>query len=316
MRTLLHHIHLHGSGRGPGGAARGGDVNIVVPLTFMEAAHGCTKDLNVAVNSSCDTCHGSGAADGAKPTTCPTCRGTGTITMQSGFFAASATCRRCGGEGTIISNPCKTCSGRGVTKKQRTVQVVVPPGVDTGTNLRVPGQGHAGPGGGAGHLYVTLEVTPDPFFERDDADVHVTIPITVAQAVLGATVTVPTVRGEVELKIPPGTQPSDKLAIRGRGLPRLNGGPAGNQYVHLKVLIPKSLTKEQRELLEKYAALDADGAAAASTDAGSASSFLKSTLERIRRAIRDAGSSTSSSSGSGGSSSGAGGAGAASAGKS
>jgi molecular chaperone DnaJ len=200
--------------------------------------------------------------------------------MQNGFFAALVTCRACGGEGVTIKNPCRSCGGAGTARRPRAVQVAVPPGVDTGVTMRLPGQGDAGErGGAAGHLYVNLAVEPDPFFSREGADIHVTVPVGLAQAVLGCTLTVPTIRGEVELKIPAGSQPSDKLLMRGRGVRRLDGGTSGNQYVHLRVEVPKALTPRQRELMAEFAA--AEGAAPKAPKP----TFLQETIDRIKKVM-------------------------------
>jgi molecular chaperone DnaJ len=205
--------------------------------------------------------------------------------MQSGFFAALVTCRACGGEGVTIKNPCRACGGGGTARRPRTIGVTVPPGVDTGVTMRLPGQGDAGErGGAAGHLYVNIAVEPDPFFTRDGADIHVTVPVTLAQAVLGCALTVPTIRGEVELKIPPGSQPSDKLLMRGRGVRRLDGGTSGSQYVHLRVDVPRALSARQRELMAEYAKLEGAGAGEGGAGGGK-KGFLQETIERIKKAL-------------------------------
>lgn len=289
----------------------------------MEAANGCTKTVSVDVQGACEPCGSTGSADRSKPGTCPACKGSGQQAMQSGFFAALVTCRMCGGEGTVIKNPCRSCGGGGTVRKPKSVQVVIPPGVDTGVTMRLPSQGDSGERGGvSGHLYVNITVEPDPFFTREGADVHVTVPISLAQAVLGCSVTVPTIRGEVELKVPSGSQPSDKLLMRGRGVKRLDGGTSGNQYVHLAVDIPRKLTPRQRTLMEEFAATEREeGTAGGHGSGGGGGSggrgFLQDALERIRRALsqqekekeKESGGSGSSSSGSSSSSSGAGGTG-------
>jgi len=276
-------------------ARRGRDIESVLTLSFMEAVNGCSKSVNVDVQTPCEPCGATGSADRSKPTTCPTCKGTGQQAMQSGFFAALVTCRTCGGEGTVVKNACKSCGGSGAVRKSKSVQVVVPPGVDSGVTMRLPSQGDSGERGGQpGHLYVNISVEPDPFFQREGADIHVTVPVSLSQAVLGCSLTVPTVRGEVELKIPAGSQPSDKLLLRGRGVKRLDGGTSGNQFVHLKVDIPKKLTPKQRELMEAFALEEHKDGLDGPAKMGN-KGFLQETIERIRRALSQADDSAKSS---------------------
>lgn len=234
---------------------RGADLQAEMTVSFMDAVNGCTREIDVTKKAQCGTCDGTGSADKSKPSVCSVCGGSGMQTMQNGYFQVSTTCRACGGEGMSIQNPCGTCRGSGAVDEKESVEVTVPPGVDTGVNMRLAGKGDAGERGGpSGHLFVKIRVKPDPFFEREGADVHVNVPISVSQAILGSTLSVPTVKGEVELKVPAGSQPNDRLVLRGRGIRMLNTHSYGNQYVHLKVQIPKSLTKRQQELIEEYAA--------------------------------------------------------------
>eukprot|EP01138_Halocafeteria_seosinensis_P005874 gb/GECG01006005.1/.p1 GENE.gb/GECG01006005.1/~~gb/GECG01006005.1/.p1 ORF type:complete len:522 (+),score=69.04 gb/GECG01006005.1/:1-1566(+) len=238
---------------------RGADLQAEMTVAFMDAVNGCTREIDVTKKAQCGTCDGTGSADKSKPSVCSVCGGSGMQTMQNGYFQVSTTCRACGGEGMSIQNPCGTCRGIGAVDEKESVEVTVPPGVDTGVNMRLAGKGDAGERGGpSGHLFVKIRVKPDPFFEREGADVHVNVPISVSQAILGSTMSVPTVKGEVELKIPPGSQPNDRLVLRGRGIRMLNTHSYGNQYVHLKVQIPKSLSKRQRELVEEFAAEEDD----------------------------------------------------------
>jgi molecular chaperone DnaJ len=263
-------------------STRGSDVETSLTLTFMEAVNGCTKDIRVQVLTTCDTCEGTGSADKSKskPSACPSCDGTGQQQTRDGFFVVNMTCRKCRGTGTIIKNPCKKCSGNGVAPETKTVSVSVPAGVDGGINMRLANQGNAGKRGGpSGHLFVGLHVLPDPFFQRDGVDLHVTVPVTLSQAVLGTTLTVPTIKGEVELKVPAGTQPNDKLVMRGRGVPRLNGGATGNQYVSLNIEIPKRLTAKQEALMKEFAEEEARAPS-------SGFAFFKDTLDRIRKMVK------------------------------
>ena len=262
-------------------------MQVPVSISFMEAVHGCTKSVTTPVEEPCGACEGTGSADKSKPVSCSACKGSGQQTMQDGFFTVAMTCRKCSGEGTVVKSPCRACGATGRARSTKTVQVEVPAGVESGMNLKLSSQGSAGERGGPpGHIYVALRVEPDPFFERDGADVHVTVPLSFSVLALGGVVPVPTVKGEVELSVPPGTQPADTLLMRGRGVKRVNGGPPGNQYVHLKVLVPKSLTKAQEAALREFAAEEARVAGEGKDDGTKGQrGFLSDTLERIRRAL-------------------------------
>lgn len=276
-----------GGGGRPTGPVRGGDVQVGLVLSFMEAVHGCSPEVQVTTDVECKPCAGTGSADKTDPVTCSTCGGSGQVTRQQGFFTMAIPCAACGGSGQTIANPCRSCSGNGVQKERRTVQVTVPPGVDSGVNLRLPNQGDKGRRGGpAGHMYVTIQVRPDPFFRRDGADVHVELPLKLSQAVLGDHVTIPTLTGEAELKVPPGTQPADTLVMRNKGIRRLNSSSHGHQYVHFKLQIPKTLTEKQRKAIEEFAEDE--------NDAEDKSNFLGSTMERIKRALGKLGKSDDS----------------------
>lgn len=279
-----------GEGRSRRGARnrRGNDVQVEVILSFMEAVNGCTKKVSTSTLVGCGGCGGTGSADKTPPTTCKTCKGRGTIAVQNGFMVMATTCNTCGGSGETTPNPCKKCAGAGVTRQSKTVDVSIPPGVDTGLNMRLAQQGDAGSKGGqAGSLFVGIRVTPDPYFEREGADIYVTVPIPLSQAVLGTSVTVPTIRGEVDLKIPPGTQPNDRLVMRGRGVKRLDGGLTGHQYVRVNVEIPKTLTPRQTELMREFAVEeDKARAAGGSSSGGAKGGIIKDTIDRIRRALK------------------------------
>ena len=185
-----------------GGATRGSDLQMNVRLSFMEAVKGTTRDLHVVTNVECKPCKGSGAKPGTSASTCGQCNGSGAEVHQQGFFAVERPCRRCHGAGTTIKSPCKSCGGKGNVKKPREVEVKIPEGVDTGMNLRLSNQGEAGTRGGpAGHLYVNIEVMSDPFFKRDGTDILIDVPISISQAILGGTVVIPTLTGEVDLKV-------------------------------------------------------------------------------------------------------------------
>ncbi len=237
--------------RGPRSPQRGGDIQMAVDISFMEAVNGTTRDVTASILASCDPCKGTGSADGKEPATCTSCRGSGQQAMQNGMYTVLTTCRKCGGAGTVIKNPCKSCGGGGAVRKRKTVQVTVPPGIASGMNLRLPNEGDAGdPGAPAGHLFVQVNVAPDDFFQRVGNDVHVRVPISVALAALGGEISVPTVKGEVQLKIPAGTQPGDKLVMRGKGIKGVNTSTAGSQVVHMEVEVPKTLSPKVKELMQ------------------------------------------------------------------
>ncbi len=276
-------------GGGSGGRAQGGDVQAVLSISFMDAVNGCVKSVTAPVAAKCEPCKGSGAADGAPPVTCAACKGLGQTVVQSGMMMMASTCRKCGGAGAVVKNPCRTCAGAGTARKLKTVQINVPAGVDTGMNLRLSGEGDAGERGGApGHFFVRIGVEEDPFFKREGADVHVEVPLSFSQAALGATLSVPTVKGAVDVRVPPGTQPGDKQTLRGKGVRRVGGMPSGggNQIVHFRVDVPRTLSPKARELLTALA--EEDGKAAGPTGGFAASwkALLDATLRRVGGAAK------------------------------
>ena len=241
----------------PNAPRKGSDIRVSLALSFMEAAHGCTKTVSVNRQDVCTECGGSGAAKGTSPDTCPDCRGTGYVTVQQrtpfGVMQSSQPCTRCGGKGRIIKSPCSKCHGSGKTGSTKRVEVKVPAGIDDDQSLCLQGLGDAGINGGPnGDLYVIVTVRPDAMFERDRFDVHVTVPITYSQAVLGAEVEVPTIDGKVKSDVPEGTQSGTVFRLRGKGIQYIRGRGRGDQYVHVVVEIPKKLTKTQREALKKF----------------------------------------------------------------
>ncbi|KAF6001347.1 hypothetical protein F1559_003578 [Cyanidiococcus yangmingshanensis] len=249
-----------GAGTGPAGSgfgffAHGADVEVPLVLSFMEAARGVEKTVQVSAAVECRACRGTGATGGRTEwSACAQCGGTGQESYQRGFFAFQSTCRRCGGSGRRLRNPCSSCSGSGVVSGSRRVVVQVPAGVDSGYSLRMTGKGEAAPRGGTpGDLYVRIQVEDDPYFHREGPHLHVVAPISFADAALGGSVRVRTLDGEAEVKIPPGTQPDDVRLMRGRGLPRPGSavGDRGNQYVHFRLRVPTSLTSRERELIEE-----------------------------------------------------------------
>jgi len=232
---------------------RGRDVEYVVEIPFTLAARGGKITISVPITDECSVCSGTGNAPGSRPKTCPECGGKGTISFGQGGFAVSRPCPNCLGRGQIPTNPCSRCGGTGQITEQRQIMVTVPSGVDTGSKLRLSGQGEKGePGQAAGDLLITFKVQPHSFFRRDGLDVHVTIPINVAQALLGSKVRVKTVDGrKVTLKIPPGTQTNTRFRIPGQGVEK--SGHRGDQYVQVKVDLPDQLTPEQEELVKEFA---------------------------------------------------------------
>lgn len=251
-----------GGGRAGGsrntGPKRGSDVRLDLRISFEEAAFGAEKEVNVAKREHCTACEGSGAAKGHSPETCPDCNGSGQINIiQNTMFGrvqSARTCPRCAGKGKIVKEPCTTCRGSGKTRRNKKITVKVPGGVDTGSRLRVTGEGEAGDvGAPSGDLYVYLYVEPHKFFKREDQTVWCDIPISIVQASLGAEVEVPTLDGKVTLKITAGTQPDTILRIKGKGFPSLRrAGERGDQMVKIKVIVPKKLSEKQKELLQQF----------------------------------------------------------------
>jgi molecular chaperone DnaJ len=245
-------VNVGGGGSRRGRPQRGGDARADVTLTFEEAAFGKKTSVKVRRYETCEQCKGSGAAEGKGPTTCQTCGGRGQVRYQQGFFSIARTCPACGGIGRVITDPCSKCKGETRIMKERTVEVTVPAGVEDGTRIRYQGQGDSGGiGGQSGDLYVVLHVKPHPFFEREGKDLYCSVPISFAQAALGAEIMIPTLDGEHKLKVPEGTQTGTTFRIRSKGLPALQSGGKGDLFVKVRVQTPSKLTKRQRELLEE-----------------------------------------------------------------
>jgi len=238
--------------RGRGRTQRGADLRFDMTLTFEEAAAGVTTKVKLPRQEYCEACNGTGAKAGTGVMACQTCGGRGQLVYQQGFFTINRTCPNCQGAGQIIRERCAECRGQGRVEREKTIELRIPPGVDSGTRLRVQGEGEPGPNNGpSGDLYVVLEVKEHPFFERRGADLYCTIPLSVAQAALGTELQVPGLGGEEKLKIPEGTQSDAVFRVKGKGLPDPHGGGKGDLYYHVRVLIPTKLTREQRKLLEQ-----------------------------------------------------------------
>jgi molecular chaperone DnaJ len=239
-------------------AARGADVLAEVEIELVEAAQGVTRAVPFPVAAACPACQGTGAAEGSQPVACVRCAGSGRLQAVSstvfGQFVRTQSCPDCDGTGRVIVEPCAECAGAGRVTEQRTLELTVPPGIHDGQQIRLSGEGHAGSlGGRAGDVYVRVHVRPDVRFVRDGNDVVSAVDLTLAQASLGASVTVPTLGGEVELEIPPGTQPGEVKVLKGKGMPVLQGYGRGDHRVLVNVGVPRRLTDEQRRLLEAFA---------------------------------------------------------------
>jgi molecular chaperone DnaJ len=248
-----------GGGGGQGGGQDGADLRYDLEITLEEAARGAQKDISFRKNVSCDRCDGSGAEPGSKPVTCPTCRGAGQIRRSGGIITFTQACPTCHGQGSTIDKPCTSCRGEGRMPKTTKLNVKIPAGVDTGSRLRSAGNGEAGVGGGhTGDLYIVLSVKEHELFERHGDDLFCEIPIKFTLATLGGTIEVPTLFGKGTLKIPTGTQSGTTFRLREKGMPTLRGGRQGDQLVQVQVEVPKSLSSEQKELLEQFAKVSGD----------------------------------------------------------
>jgi molecular chaperone DnaJ len=249
-----------GSGRrGPSGPPRGQDMEVICDLSFEQAVFGATVGVTLKLPQKCEVCDGSGAAEGTRPVTCSECSGAGQVrrVRQSvlGQMVTSSACGRCGGLGEVIATPCSRCRGEGRITQDKTYQVDVPAGVDTGSTLRLTGRGAAGPRGGrAGDLYVHIRVSAHERYRREGEDLVTEVPVSIAQAALGTRVTLPTLDGDEDFAIPGGTQPGHEFVLRGRGVPRLQGRGRGDLRVIVDVRVPQELTEAEIELLRTYAA--------------------------------------------------------------
>jgi molecular chaperone DnaJ len=238
--------------------SRGADVAVQVEIELVEAALGVKRDVPFPVAILCETCRGSGAAPGTSPISCSRCGGSGRLQQISrsafGEFVRTHACPVCGGAGQQIADPCPDCGGEGRVLEERALAVEIPPGIHDGQQIRISGEGHAGGGGArSGDVYVQVRVKRDPRFVREGDDVYSTVDLTITEAALGTTVTVPTLEGETELQFEPGTQPGEIRVLRGRGMPVLQGFGRGDQRVLVNVAVPRRLSEEQRQLLEQFA---------------------------------------------------------------
>ena len=246
-------------GRRRSSGRAGESLRYNLDIEFDEAVFGTQAKIKIPRHKTCDICNGSGVEAGAEPEVCPTCKGHGQVRFQQGFFSVSQACSTCRGEGTITKNPCKQCAGTGRQREEKNLSVKIPAGVETGTRLKLLGEGGAGSKGGPpGDLYVVIQVKEHPFFHRRGNDIYCQIPISFAQAALGAELEVETLEEKEKISVSEGTQSGDLLYIRGKGVPHLNGYGRGDQIIELLVVTPKNLNARQRELFVELAKEDGD----------------------------------------------------------
>ncbi|MGZ5252522.1 MAG: molecular chaperone DnaJ, partial [Caldimonas sp.] len=244
----------NGRGRGPGGQQvyRGSDLSYAMEITLEEAAHGKETQIRIPAYDTCETCKGNGAKPGTSPITCTTCHGSGAVQMRQGFFSIQQTCPTCHGGGKIIPEPCLTCHGQGRIKKNKTLEVKIPAGINEGMRIRSSGNGEPGPNGGPnGDLYIEIRIKPHDIFERDGDDLHCTVPVAMTSAALGGSIEVPTLGGKAEIELPEGTQHGKTFRLRGKGIKGVRSSYPGDLYCHVSVETPIKLTEHQRKLLKE-----------------------------------------------------------------
>ena len=249
-----------GAGGGRSRAQRGSDLRYNLRVSLEDAYNGIQKTINVPASVACDVCRGTGAEGGAEPVTCPTCSGMGKVRAQQGFFTVERTCPTCAGMGQIIKNPCRACGGAGRTEKERALSVNIPAGVETGTRIRLAGEGEAGlRGGPTGDLYIFIEVKEHPIFQRDGVHLFCRVPVSITTAALGGEVEVPTIDGgKSRVKVPAGSQTGKQMRLRAKGMPALRGGGSGDMLIELAVETPVNLTSHQKDLLREFEKLSED----------------------------------------------------------
>ena len=247
---------MMGGGRRGGGqrAVRGSDLRYSLRITLEDAFNGMQKTIQVTTAVGCDTCNGTGAANGAEPQNCPTCAGMGKVRASQGFFTVERACPTCSGMGQTIKDPCKGCGGAGRVEKERSLSVNIPAGVETGTRIRLSGEGEAGlRGGPAGDLYIFIEVIEHQLFQRDGSNLYCHVPVSMISAAMGGDIEVPTIDGgRSRVKVPSGSQSGRQMRLRGKGMPALRGGAAGDMMIELAVETPVNLTSRQKELLAEF----------------------------------------------------------------
>ncbi|HQL88474.1 MAG: molecular chaperone DnaJ [Lentisphaerae bacterium] len=248
--------NLFGGGRrSPNDPLEGDDLLYELQIDFEDAMFGLERKIEIPRSETCSVCQGSGCEPGTSKRTCPQCNGSGQVTMSQGFFSIRQPCTYCQGSGSVIEKPCHTCRGRGTVRRRKTLTVRIPAGVDTGSRLRLAGEGEAGlRGGPPGDLYVRIRVRPHEIFSRDEKDLRCDVPIPFHVAALGGDIEVPTINGKVKMTIPAGTQTGTELRLKGRGVPALTKGhPRGDQYVRVIVEVPTNLSRDQKEKLQAFA---------------------------------------------------------------
>lgn len=239
--------------RDPNAPVQGDDLRYDLEISFMDAVHGVEKEVEISKRETCWTCEGSGARPGHKPQTCPTCNGRGQVIRSQGFFQVSSTCPQCHGSGQVIAEPCADCSGEGLINRKKNVKLKIPAGVDTGSRMRLTGEGEGGRrGGSSGDLYVIIHVKEHDFFLREGQTIFLRYPMPMVKAALGCEVDVPTIHGSTQLKVPAGTQAGERFTLRGDGVPSLRGGRRGDMVVEVQVQTPTRLSKKQKELLQEF----------------------------------------------------------------
>lgn len=251
---------IFGGGGGRGGPRRGADLRYRLDLTLEQAAFGTTETIRIPTTEQCGECHGQGTADGKAPRECATCHGAGQVRVQQGFFVLQQTCPTCRGQGVTVTNPCRKCHGAGQVRREKTLEVKVPPGVDSGDRIRLDGEGERGDRNApAGDLYVEVQVKPHPWFERDGVHLRCTVPVDFVTATLGGELVVPTLSGRYTLKIPEATQSGRTFRLRGQGIKPVRGGAAGDLLCKVTVETPVNLNRQQKELLKQFGATLAEG---------------------------------------------------------
>ncbi len=241
------------------GPSRGEDLHYSIDLNFEDAIRGLSTEISLQRQVPCPTCQGTGMGSGGQLQTCPACKGSGRSRARPGLFSGQQPCSRCRGTGKLPSALCASCNGNGAALKTERISVKIPPGVDNGSNVRIQGKGHAGRGGGPpGDLYIVTRVRPHPFFERKGDNLYCEVPITVTEAALGAKIEIPTVDGKASMRIPPGTSSDQVLRLRGMGVPHLKGPGRGDQFVTVKIMVPRNLDTRSQELFRELARLHSD----------------------------------------------------------
>ncbi len=248
---------IFGGGRARSSVYRGADLRYNLEISLEEAARGSETKIRIPTLETCEPCHGTGAKPGTEPMTCPTCQGQGQVRIQQGFFSLQQTCPRCAGAGKIVRDPCSTCSGAGRIKKQKTLSVKIPAGVDEGDRIRLTGEGEAGVNGGPpGDLYVVVRLRPHAVFQREENDLHCEMPISFTTAALGGEIEIPTLDGSAKIKIPAETQSGKVFRLRGKGIKGVRTNTFGDLMCHVLVETPVNLTPRQKELLLELEAIN------------------------------------------------------------